>query len=90
MATTVEFPEDRVYNNCKAMLSLDHNGHIPITYLDMDTGDDLVMVYLGREEIEQIVKLYIENSDFITNEGKPNEEATTKTSTPQVQPTQTP
>lgn len=85
MPTTVEFPEDKVYNDCKTFINLDHHGHIPITFMDMKTGDDLVMVYLGKEEIQLIAKLYLENHEFIDNEGKveKDESPDAKGATPQ-------
>jgi hypothetical protein len=72
--TTVEFPEDRVYNDCKTILTLDHNGHITATYIDTKTGDDVIMVYLGKKEIQWIAKTYLENKDFVDNEGQKKEE----------------
>jgi hypothetical protein len=68
--TTVEFPEDRVYNECKAIITLDHQGHIAVTYIDRTTGNDIVMVYLGKEEIEKIAKLYLDNFELVQNEGE--------------------
>jgi hypothetical protein len=79
---TVEFPEDRVYNNCKAFLALDHNGHMTLTYIDLNTGDDLVMVYLRKEEIQHIVNLYMANHDLVDNEGAKKDEIPTQTNTP--------
>jgi hypothetical protein len=88
MVTGIEFPEDRVYNNCKTILTLDHMGHITITYIDLKTGDDLAMAYLGKEEIQWIVNAYMENHDFIECEGKKKEdEPDDTTQTPQpIQP----
>jgi hypothetical protein len=88
MATTVEFPEDRVYNKCKAFVALDSWGHITITYIDNKTGNDLVMVYLGKEEIQKVVQLYMDNHDLIEREGEKEEKEeekpddTTKTPIP--------
>lgn len=70
MTTTVELPDDRVYGECKTLISIDHQGHIPITFINLRTGDELVMVYLGKEEIEKIVRLYIDNHILIENEGE--------------------
>jgi hypothetical protein len=69
MTVIVELPLDRIYE-CKAILRLDHNGRIAVTYLEEKTGDDVVMVYLGKEEIQTVVKLYLENHEFIENEGE--------------------
>jgi len=96
MVTTVEFPEDRVYNNCQTILTLDHNGHIAVTYIDLKTGEDMVMVYLGKEEIQTIVNLYMDNHDLIENEGmkkkevKENEDTTETTEQQTIQAPQTP
>ena len=72
--TTVEFADDRVYNKCKALINIDHQGHITVTYIDTHTGDDLVMVYLGKNEIKKIVNLFMENPDLIENEGEKDED----------------
>lgn len=89
MPTTVELPSDRVYNECITIMHLDHGGHINITYVDTKTGDDIVMVYLGKEEIEQIVNLYMSNHDFIENEGKVKKDEN-PTPTPIEQPQASP
>jgi hypothetical protein len=72
--TTVEFPEDRVYNECKTIVTIDHQGHISVTFIDSKTGDDLVMVYLGKDEITKIVKLYVDNVDLVETEGVKKDE----------------
>ena len=85
MPTTVEFPAGQVHNECKTILRLDHSGNIPITFFDGKTGDDLIMVYLGKEEIKQIVNIYLENHDFIEREGreKKDDNPTTTSNVPQ-------
>lgn len=90
MPTTIELPDDRVYNECKAILTLDHQGHIAVTYVDVNTGNDMVMVYLGKEEIQKIVNLYMNNHDLIDNEGVKEDEDTTTAPEPSQPATQTP
>jgi len=76
MVTSIELPSDRVYNDCKAIIHLDHGGHITVTYIDTHSGDDIAMAYLGKEEIETIVQLYMDNHDLIENEGEVKKDAT--------------
>jgi hypothetical protein len=83
--TSIELPDDKVYDRCKTALTLDHAGHIAMTLFDVRTGEDIAMVYLGKEIIQTVAKMYAENKDLVDNEGKKKDDVQSQAQAPITQ-----